>query len=400
VTLEARAVEAIRTLCPEGTVAVACSGGGDSIATLHLTVRALGAARVTALSVNHNLRPEAADEIALVSRHCAALGVGHQVLNWQWSGVGNVQAAAREGRHSALLGATSGAILMGHTADDQAETVLLRLARGSGVDGLAGIRPVYGRLIRPLLGETRADLRDWLRAEGLDWVDDPSNEDSRFDRIRARKMAETLADLGLSRARLLQTAALMQDEADVLAYAALDWAKTHVRAEAGDLLIDPSAARTAPPALVSRILAAAVQWMSASSYKPRRQATQNWLEQATSQGRAPLGGVAMTVQDDTLRLSRELHAANRCEKSSAAGLWDHRWQITGPEDVGALRIAALGDYLRDCPAWRTTGLSRRSLEATPAIFVDGAFVAAPLAGLSRGWDAFIPISFITFLESR
>ena len=86
-TLEASAVEAIRTLCPEGTVAVACSGGGDSIATLHLTVRALGAERVTALSVNHNLRTEAADEIALVSLHCAALGVGHQVLNLQWSGV-------------------------------------------------------------------------------------------------------------------------------------------------------------------------------------------------------------------------------------------------------------------------------------------------------------------------
>ena len=399
-TLEARAAESIRTLCPEDAVAVACSGGGDSIATLHLAVRALGAARVTALSVNHNLRPEAADEITLVARHCAALGVEHQVLEWHWSGVGNVQAAARGGRHSVLLAATSGTILMGHTADDQAETVLLRLARGSGVDGLAGIRPVSGRVIRPLLGETRADLRDWLRAEGLDWVDDPSNEDPRFDRIRARKMADALADLGLSRARLLQTAELMQDEADVLAYAALNWAKTHVRAEAGDLLIDASAVRAAPSALVSRILAAAVQWMSASPYKPRRQATQNWLDQATSQGSAPLGGVSMTVQGETLRLSRELHAANRCEKSSLSGLWDHRWQITGPAKAGALRIVALGDYLRDFPAWRTTGLPRRSLRSTPAIFVDDALVAAPLAGLTGDWDAFIPISFITFLESR
>jgi len=400
VTLEARATEAIKTLCPEGPVAVACSGGGDSIALLYLTVRALGAPRVTVLSVNHNLRPEAADEIGLVARHCATLGVAHRALDWHWSGVGNVQAAAREGRRAALVAATAGPILMGHTADDQAETVLLRLARGSGVDGLAGIRPVSGRVIRPLLGETRADLREWLRAEGVDWADDPSNEDPRFDRIRARKMADALADLGLSRARLLQTAELMQDEADVLAYAALDWAKTHVRADAGDLLFDAAAARAAPLALLSRILAAAVQWMSASPYKPRRQATQNWLEQATAQGSAPLGGVAMTVRDGAIRLSRERHAAARCEKSSLTGLWDHRWQISGPVQSGTLRIAALGDRLRDCPDWRSTGLPRRSLESTPAIFVDGGFVAAPLAGLSDGWDVFIPISFITFLESR
>lgn len=398
-SLEARV--AARLVAIQGPVLVGCSGGGDSVALLCLAARILGAGRVRALSVNHHLRPEAGDEIALVAALCARLGVEHEVADWHWDRRGNLQAAARAARRALLLarGATP---LLGHTADDQAETVLLNLARGSGVDGLAGMGdgPVF---FRPLLQETRADLRAWLVGQGVAWAEDGSNEDPRFGRVRARAMADRLADLGLSQERLRQTAALMAQERAALWVGAQLWAARHVSAAGADLLVDFGALRAAPFALWGRVLGAAVQWFSGAGYRPRRAALDRWMARLERGGQAPLGGVLAQWRGPTLRLSREPAAALAAPKRPAAcaDLWDARWRIQGPNrpPEGA-EIRALGAGLEACVDWRATGLGRQTLLASPAIWQENRLIAAPLAAPHPDWQAEIAQPFQAFLDSH
>lgn len=176
-----------------GRIGVAVSGGGDSLALL-LLARTAYPDDVLAATVDHGLRPESAGEAALVASICETLGVAHQVLRPAAPLAGNLQSAARRARY-ALLEAWRAEqsldwILTAHHADDQAETLLMRLNRGSGVAGLSGVRPVNGRVLRPLLGWRRAELAGLVADAGLDAVDDPSNADPRFDRARLRRQLE------------------------------------------------------------------------------------------------------------------------------------------------------------------------------------------------------------------
>lgn len=206
-------------------MALAVSGGPDSLALLLLANAALPG-RVAAATVDHCLRAESAAEAAMVGRVCASLGVPHETLAVTVAR-GNVQSAARTARYAALAQwmERSGldALASAHHADDQAETLLLRLNRASGVAGLAGVRPrgtVPGTrlpLVRPLLGWRRAELAEVVKHAGLIAVDDPSNADDRFDRARLRK--------ALGEAEWLDVPAIAQSAAHLAdAEAALDWA--------------------------------------------------------------------------------------------------------------------------------------------------------------------------------
>lgn len=197
----ARFGAALRAVWPEADdpalprLGLAVSGGPDSVAMLLLAAAALPG-RVEAATVDHRLRPENAEEAAAVAHLCAALGVPHATLPVALD-PGNVQDAARRARYAAL-GAWAGqrglaAIASAHHADDQAETLLMRLNRGSGVAGLAGVRP-RGRvpganvvLLRPLLDWRRQALADVVAAADASVAHDPSNADDRFDRARLRK---------------------------------------------------------------------------------------------------------------------------------------------------------------------------------------------------------------------
>lgn len=188
-----------------GPLGIAVSGGADSMALLLLASAALGE-RIRAATVDHRLRPEAADEAAAVAATCAKLGVAHDTLTVKWDAelTSNVQARARAARYD-LLGEWArehglSAVLTAHHADDQAETLLMRLARGSGVAGLAGARGVArigaSTVLRPLLSWRRDELRAIVDQERIKPADDPSNRDPRFDRVRMREMlsAATWAD--------------------------------------------------------------------------------------------------------------------------------------------------------------------------------------------------------------
>lgn len=181
---------------------VAVSGGPDSLALLLLSAAAYPG-KVHAATVDHGLRPESASEAGFVAQLCGDLGVQHTILRLEWPEPrgANIQARSREARYGKLggwaLDRNIPYVATAHHVNDQAETVLMRLARGSGISGLAGTRrrrflaanTVSGaevHLVRPLLGWRRDELRGIVDAAGLIAVEDPSNADERYDRVRMR----------------------------------------------------------------------------------------------------------------------------------------------------------------------------------------------------------------------
>jgi len=244
----------------EGTLGLAVSGGPDSLALLLLAHAALPG-QVAAATVDHGLRSANADEAAMVAALCQRLGVPHAALPVTLA-EGNIQAEARAARYAALA-AWMGqqeivALATAHHADDQAETLLLRLNRGSGVAGLAGVR-ARGQvprtrlpLVRPLLGWRRAELADVVTAAGLTAADDPSNRDDRFDRARLRK---ALVEVDWLDVPALAASAAHLADADV----ALDWAAVRewqdcvTRAPLG-LVYRPQAPRAIALRVLTRIV--------------------------------------------------------------------------------------------------------------------------------------------------
>jgi tRNA(Ile)-lysidine synthase len=169
---------------------LAISGGPDSLALL-LLAKQIMPDRITAATVDHRLRPESAIEAAYVASICADLSVPHHILQPATPITGNLQSSARAARY-ALLEQTADEndcdlIATAHHGDDQLETLLMRLARGSGVDGMSGIRPRNGRIVRPLLGFSKYELEEICKLAEIAPVRDPSNDNTEFDRVAMRK---------------------------------------------------------------------------------------------------------------------------------------------------------------------------------------------------------------------
>ncbi|WP_248344806.1 tRNA lysidine(34) synthetase TilS [Anaeromyxobacter paludicola] len=182
-----------RLFGPDDHVLVALSGGPDStalLAALAALERAGELARLSAVHVDHGLRPGSAAEADACAELCARLDVAFHRRAVEVAR-GNVQSRARLARYAALravaLEAGATRIATGHTRTDQAETVLHRLLRGAGARGLGAIPPKRGLLVRPLLDRSRAEVRAFLRDEGLPWLEDPSNESPRYTRNRIRR---------------------------------------------------------------------------------------------------------------------------------------------------------------------------------------------------------------------
>jgi tRNA(Ile)-lysidine synthase len=245
---------------PVVRIGLAVSGGPDSVALL-LLAAAARPGRIEAATVDHALRPESGAEAAFVAQLCGELGIRHQtlVVDWPSKPVSAIQESARDRRYALLARWAQerglGAILTAHHRDDQAETLLMRLQRGAGVTGLAGMRAV-GRLpasdlplIRPLLGWSRAELASVCDAARVSPVQDPSNRDEQFERVRVRKaMAEAP---WLDASGIADSAAHLAQAQDALAWAAdSEWARAEVRADA--ISYTPSDA----PAEIRRRLAA------------------------------------------------------------------------------------------------------------------------------------------------
>jgi tRNA(Ile)-lysidine synthase len=295
----------------DGCLALAVSGGSDSLALMHLAAawaRQKGAALPVVLTVDHGLSEGSAKMARRVVRWAKAAGLRAHILGWEGrKPKSGIEAAAREARYRLMGGWMARhdikMLCVGHTEDDQAETFLLRLARGSGLEGLAAMRPLAPwpvpnsakekfsdlSVVRPLLGIGRAQLRNHLEAIGQPWADDPMNEDIAFDRVRIRKAAAALAEAGLSAARIAAAAAHL-----ARARAALETVTAAVLARASrpgaeGFLLDPAALAAAPREIGLRGLAALLKIAGGRAYGPRFEALERLFDRL---GTGTLGGGA------------------------------------------------------------------------------------------------------------
>lgn len=337
-----------------GPIGVAVSGGGDSVAMFILAHRWATARDrpLLALSFDHDLRAESAAEAEGVAKLCAQLGVPHRILKWNDPRKG--QAVARFARHGALAAALREAggdhLMMGHTANDQRETFLMRARQGSHWYGLAGIRemsvsPAWpeGRgvvLVRPLLDEQRVALRDFLKTENLTWVDDPSNLNAAYERIRMRNRLSTSPSLvqridniraGMARLRAAEDKKLA------------DWLAGHVDI-APDGCVRVQVNNISRESL-ARALSMLLQLASGGYQPPRGDAVMRLVEQilaTNTRQRHTLSGVVVTAKKGELTLLREVAAIP--DMALDGDVWDRRFvrsdaeagdiDVTG-EDISA-----------------------------------------------------------------
>jgi len=283
---------------------VLLSGGADSTCLLDVALR-LGA-HVSALHANYGLRPESDSDAEFCRALCERLGVPLTVERLSLPGLGNLQAEARELRYAlAERHAAGGTYATGHTASDQAETVLYRLAVSPGRRALLGMPARRGRLVRPLLEVTREETRDYCRAHGLDWVEDRSNVDPRFARARVRKeVVPVLRDLNPAAERtIVETSRLLADEAEVL-----ERAVDEVVVRLGEQAQELSELQALPPGLARLVLRRLAERASAGSHALTRADCDAILALGESGGSASLdlgGGLRAVAEYGVLRFTRD-----------------------------------------------------------------------------------------------
>ncbi|WP_149141062.1 tRNA lysidine(34) synthetase TilS [Gemmobacter caeruleus] len=383
---------------------VAVSGGGDSVALLHLLHRLPPRAGLAlhVVTVDHGLRPESAAEAAGVAAFCAGLGLPHVTLQWHGPApTGNLMDQARRARATLIADWARARglydVALGHTADDDAESFLMNLGRAAGLEGLSGMRPQWQdqgiRWHRPLLGVTRAELRAWLRRQGIGWIDDPGNDNDRFTRVKARRALAALAPLGITVDRLADSIAHLAAARGVV-QAATHRAADCLTESAGALSVARADWVALPAELRRRLLVAMTLWMGGGGYPPRAAQVAR-LDLALDQGRdATLAGLRFRPRAGRIAITREARAA--MGPVAPGGIWDHRWQVTGPFAPGQT-IAALGaSGLAQCADWRAHG-PREALIVTPAVWQGARLIAAPLARPDPLWQAQLRPDFGMFI---
>lgn len=269
----------------EGKVAVAVSGGPDSMALVRLANiwAKNNCCAIIGLTVDHQLRDASSADAKQVAAWFTALGLSHHTLVWaRGPAVGQLdrspQAEAREARFALMIDWCRSndvhALMVAHHADDQAETFIQRLLRGSGIDGLAAMRSVNIRdgirILRPLLHRPKADLIATCEHFDQAWLRDPSNQDEKFMRVRVRRLLEDLDAEGLGRDRLLNTVAHMQRAKEVID-SAVDqlWADAVETETPRGLLVNTNQLLSVPKEIGLRCLARSLKEVSGAEYPPR-----------------------------------------------------------------------------------------------------------------------------------
>lgn len=236
--------EAVAALVPDfensdAILGLAVSGGPDSLALLLLAHDSFPG-RIAAASVDHGLRPEANDECRFVATLCADRAIPHQILTPSTPIRGSIQSEARKVRYSLLYGwmehRNIAWLATAHHADDQLETLIMRVLRGSGIDGMSAIRAKRGHVIRPLLPFSKDILIQYVTTQGIEPIDDPSNKDQSFDRVRVRNALSQLSGFDISLAS--QSAAALDDARTAIHWMVDELAAVHVKPTADGCQLD------------------------------------------------------------------------------------------------------------------------------------------------------------------
>jgi len=360
----------------EAHVALAVSGGSDSMALLRLaeawTRGRSRQPRLSILTVDHALRAGSASEARQVAAWAAALGADHQVLVWTGPRPATgIQAKARQARYDLMTGwcRNHGAtvLMTAHTLDDQAETVLMRLARTSSLDSLAGIHrwSVWNgiKLFRPLLGERRVALREFLASVDQPWIDDPSNADERFERVRVRKIMPLLAEGGITAETLSGLASEAADVSQALWAAAREWVERHgVEHDSGYGAVPIRDFGRQAEALRTRILGCLIgRYGGGKLPEPAELGLLSaWLATASA-GRRTLGGAVIARRSREFLVGREpgrIDPAPVTVPASGQVIWDGRFEIHAPPGCRVRPLGQTGRQPRqpELPAFVQAGL--------------------------------------------
>jgi len=345
-------------LLPEGEpLLVMLSGGADSVCLLDVAVR-LGAA-VSALHVNYGLRAEAGDDEEHCRALCSNLGVELAVEAAALPGEGNLHARARELRYRLAEELAPGDYAAAHTASDQAETVLMRLAVSPGRRALLGMEPRRGRLVRPLLHVTGAATRDYCRSRGLAWREDAANTDPRFTRTRARgRLLPALRSLGpAAEQTIAETALLLRDEGEVLNAATSEALKRL----GGGPVVELAGVAALSPALARLVLRRLAEGAAGAARPLSRSDTDAVLRLGEGGGSRSLdlaGGLQAVAEYGTLRFRAARADASVPEPVALTvpglarfGEWEVQAALRGHGDVTVSR-AALGVAPLSVRGWR------------------------------------------------
>lgn len=411
---------------PQPVVAVGVSGGADSMALallLHRWLQDCGG-RLLAITVDHALRPESAVEAQQVADWLTARGIAHRIL--RWDGIKprtGIQEAARSARHRLLAAACREQgilhLALAHHGDDQAETVLMRLARGSGIDGLAGMPVVRHardvRIIRPLLGFTHERLRATCKAAGQPWIEDPSNRDERYDRARLRSRTDTLAALGVTHGQLMASAKRAGRSRQALDLATADLLATTVDLlPEGWLRMQLGPMHAVAPDIAHRALSCCLTAIGAQGYPPRDDAVrQLWRKLGSGNGfTRTLASCLIYMRRDFVAIMREPTAVQGPLELCGPRpiLWDNRFRIAlrkgiaDIESIFPLTVRALGEdgwkLVRSAPSSTDSKLDHAGdlpgpVRLTlPSIWQKNRLLAVPLGGFSAdGWSGVVQTNF-------
>ncbi|MGE0024917.1 MAG: tRNA lysidine(34) synthetase TilS [Hyphomicrobium sp.] len=338
-------------LAPFRHVVLAVSGGSDSMALMLLAARWVASGKspaglaIEVATVDHGLRAGSAREAEWVAERAKALGFQHTILVWGGDKPGSaLQARAREARYALLVAqarvTTPAAVVTAHTADDQAETLIMRLGRGSGLDGLAGMAPSRPllpdgsvRLVRPLLKLAKGSLAHVVKQAGGAWLDDPSNERLDFERVRLRAAHDHLSALGLTNDKLALSASRLTRAREALESATETRLKALVDVHDGSFASLERKAWEREPEDIRVRLSARLLAAFGGLAKPAQLSQIEALVATLAEGRPmaqTLGGCIVSQGRTTLRLYREPSRRTLPELSLRPGeeaVWDWRFRI-------------------------------------------------------------------------
>jgi tRNA(Ile)-lysidine synthase len=387
----------------EQHIALAVSGGSDSMALLRLAAQwAKDSVKVSVLTVDHGLRPEAAAEASKVAAWCDSLALDHHTLRWEgMKPKTGLQAKARVARYDLMSNwcKANGVkfLLTGHTLDDQAETVLMRQTRTNTAESLAGIWETAlwagVKLFRPLLGQSRSDLRAYLKGIGQPWIDDPSNLDRRFERVRVR---QTLADESRPDQRKMELADIADKagrEARALASATELWINGQLTSYPEGFGIIPRAGFCElEPELQRRVLQQLLQIYGAGNRAEPGELDHlaTWA-MGQENSRRTLGGAVLACRQACVLIGREwarISPVPTIVPDSGETLWDGRFLVKAPTKAQVIPVGSLQGVARreDIPSFVQQSL--------PAVLLGDSEVAIPHLGLKRGVSA----KFIRYLR--
>ncbi len=404
-------------------VAVALSGGPDSMALCVLAdawARRRGG-RVVALTVDHGLRSDSATEAAVVGGWMGTLGIAHQVLAWEGTKPrSGVQAKARAARYELLTGWCRRAgilhLVLAHEMEDQAETILMRLTRGSGRHGLAGMSAVSEtsgvRILRPLLGVGRERLTATLRARRQPWVEDPSNLNPAFARIRVRQWLPALEQAGCGAAHLKGLAeafAAGRAESEGRIVALL--ARACSLSPAGFAILDRAVLAAAPTLTTRGALSRVLRTVGGGAYPVARdkvEAVWSWMAGEGGPSSVTLARCRCLRRSGEIIVCRE---SRHLPDAIMAGpgqriFWDERFDIEMGGAAGGSGISLHGDpmlvplgregwaeVLDAAPDRRRTAIPHPARLTLPAVRDSAGIVEVPYLGYRRAREEGIPSLF-------